>query len=49
MSGRAPLERRSPGCYHPPERSTAMSEFRYIYRGPQRPSDPQEAQQVMQK
>jgi hypothetical protein len=26
-----------------------MSEFLYIYRGPQRPTDPQEAQQVMQK
>ena len=26
-----------------------MSEFLYIYRGPQRPTDSQEAQQVMQK
>jgi hypothetical protein len=26
-----------------------MSEFLYIYRGPQGPTDPQEAQQVMQK
>ena len=26
-----------------------MSEFLYIYRGPQRPNDPQEAQQIMQK
>jgi hypothetical protein len=26
-----------------------MSEFLYIYRGPQRPTDPKEAQQIMQK
>lgn len=26
-----------------------MSEFLYIYRGPPRPTDPQEAQQVLQK